>query len=147
MKRRPGVRDSSAEEGAALSPWDHAITLAAEQHDPSMLALHLARGRIPDRLRDKVYRLIIAAPWRDAKPQGGRQRSVNRVDEIGIASLYALHAGGFLLANQRVQSRSQIIDMLCHRFNVSKSTVERVLKFDGGALPKPPRVLKPKRRT
>jgi hypothetical protein len=98
-------------------------------------------------LHKLLCRLIFTAPWRDAKPKGGRARVLNEVDEIGVVNLYSMLAGGFLLYEGRRQQRAAIIDHICHRYGgISKSTVERVLRKHGDALPKPPRVLKPIKR-
>ena len=141
-----GRRAAPATEVEKLTPeivaWRRAIRLAVEQHDASLLALHLTRGQVPNELRDDVYRLVVAAPWRDAKPGGGRLRKLNKVDEIGVVNLYTLLSGGFLLLNGRRQKRQAIVDHLAHKYEVSPQTIERILAASGRPLPTPPRVLR-----
>ena len=129
----------SSDEASRRRSLHDAIRLAVDENDPSVLALLLAHGGpIPMELHDTLYRLVVAAPWRDKRP--GRKSATSRVDRLGIFNLYSMMA---IAGNDgRTLTRQQIIDTLCHRFGVSKSTVERVLR-EG---PKPPRVLKPKKR-
>jgi len=129
-----------------IAAWERALRLAIERQDPSKLALLLTRERVPVELQDDVYRTVVAAPWRDAKPKGGRGRKLNEVDTIGVVSFYTLLAGGFVLWHGRRQSRKAIIDHLANRYNVSPQTIERVLAKSGRTLPKPPRVLRAKIR-
>jgi hypothetical protein len=137
---------AGSEAEKALIDWQHAIRRAIDEGDASKLALRLVHEGAPPPLRELLYHLVIAAPWRDPRP--GAPRKLNAVDEVGVVSLYTMLACGLLLPHRRRQSRAAIIDHISHRYGgISKSAIERVLKKHGGAaMPKPPRVLKPKPR-
>ena len=142
MRKHFKVPAGSAEE-QALSDWQHEIQFAIEQHDPSKLAYRLVtqHRNIPPVLRDYLYGLIVAAPWRDARP--GVARKLNAVDEIGVVSLYKLIRS----LSDRQQTHAMAVDKVIHQYGrISKSTVERVLKAHGVTASKPPRVLKPTKR-
>jgi hypothetical protein len=141
MKAHFKVKAGSAEE-KALTDWQHEIQFALEKHDPSKLALRVTHGRVPVELRNLIYKLIVLAPWRDARPAGGRARKLNAVDEIGVVNLYVM----LRALSARRQTHAMIVDQLLHQYGVSKSTIERALKSNGvtTSRPKPPKVLKPK---
>ena len=141
MRKHFKVPPGSAIE-QALTDWQHEIQFAIEKHDPSKLALRIVSGGAPPELRDFLYKVIVAAPWRDSRPKGGRPRELNAVDEIGVVNLYKLLRS----LSDRRQTRAMIVDQVIHQYGVTKSVVDRVLKTHGVTTSKPPRVVKPKAR-
>jgi len=50
----------------AGATWRHAINRAMKG-DASQLALLLTHARVPPRLADEIYGLVLSAPWRDRR--------------------------------------------------------------------------------
>lgn len=123
--------DDPAELERAVRAWEQAID-AALRGDPSKLALHLTRGRIPPLLSNKVYRIIISAPWRD-RPQG-TQKGLSEMEEVAVQRDYLLQH--FIAGRPRDVVLDELGRKYRHRAkkagqDLSRSTIVRALGKNG----------------
>lgn len=97
------------------------------ESDASVLARVLARGA-PIPIRRLVYQIVLEAPWRDSKPNGGRRRRIARVvrDAIGDHYTYQTIFKG--------RPREVVLDEIGYMYSdsnggepISRATIERVL--------------------
>jgi hypothetical protein len=65
----------------AGATWRHAINRATKG-DASQLALLLTHARVPPRLADEIYGLVLAAPWRDRRR--GTQPGLSDAEKVAM---------------------------------------------------------------
>ena len=100
-----------------VTTWKR-VMAQAKEGDPSPFALLLTHARIPMPLADEVYRLIVAAPWRDRSR--GRAYRLLEADKNRIQAIFAMERGSG-------RPRDVVLDELAHEYGVSRSTIDRAI--------------------
>lgn len=119
------------QELAGRGQWGGAIKQALAG-DPSSLALHLTRGRVPHELANLIYQVIVQAPW-TKRARGGAPKKLNRVAESALCAEYQMLAPigrrkplGTL--DGRTLNAEQAIDYLARKYGVSDRVVRQTLR-------------------
>jgi hypothetical protein len=122
------------EELAGRGKWGSAIKQALAG-DPSNLAFHLTRGRVPHELANLVYQVIVQAPWAK-RARGGAPKKLNLVAERALCIEYQMLAPvgrrkplGTL--DGRTLNAEQAIDYLANKYRVSDRLVRQTLRDNG----------------